>query len=386
MKKNTISKNRKKKVLFTSHTANFSKFNRPFMRLLKQHGYEVHYASMGEEDVLDCDRHFTVPFRRSPYDLKNVRAYRELKAIINREDYTLIHTHTPVGSIVTRLASYAARKRGTKVMYTAHGFHFFTGAPLKNWLLYYSAERLLARWADVLVTINEEDFLRAKQKMPVKQLYLLNGIGFDSERFKPVSNSVKHQLRTKHGYHDCDYLLVYAAELNSNKNQEFLIRAMPTLLEQVPQAKLILCGTGYSKALYRKLIEDSKITDKVQMTGYRDDVHEFFQMADICVASSIREGFGINIVEAMAVGLPVVASMNRGHKSVVTEKNGVLFDLKKQRDYIDAVDDYSKNRQLAGDTRKHNIEDAKKYSSAHAVKKMSEIYKVTLNDKAWHID
>jgi len=102
----------KKKVLFTSHTANFQKFNRPFMRMLREQGYEVHYASMGEEQIKDCDKQFVVPFTRSPFTLSNVRAYRQLKEIIDREQYDLIHTHTPVGSVVTRLAARQAPPTG----------------------------------------------------------------------------------------------------------------------------------------------------------------------------------------------------------------------------------------------------------------------------------
>ena len=115
----------RKKVLFTSHVANFQKFNRPFMRMLSEQDYEVHYASMGEEEILDCDKSFVVPFTRSPFGLSNVAAYKQLKVIIDREHYDIIHTHTPMGSVVTRLAARAARKKGTRVIYTAHGFHFF---------------------------------------------------------------------------------------------------------------------------------------------------------------------------------------------------------------------------------------------------------------------
>ena len=143
----------KKKILFTSHTANFQKFNRPFMRMLREQGYEVHYASMGEEQIEDCDKQFVVPFTRSPFTLSNVRAYRQLKEIIDHEQYDLIHTHTPVGGVVTRLAARQARQRGTRVIYTAHGFHFFTGAPLLNWLVYYPIERLMPELTAILLPV-----------------------------------------------------------------------------------------------------------------------------------------------------------------------------------------------------------------------------------------
>ena len=107
------------------------------MRMMSEKGWEVHYASMGEEEILDCNKSFVVPFTRSPFKLSNITAYKQLKKIINQENYDIIHTHTPMGSVVTRLAAKKARKNGTKIIYTAHGFHFFKGAPLLNWLIYY---------------------------------------------------------------------------------------------------------------------------------------------------------------------------------------------------------------------------------------------------------
>ena len=172
------------KILFTSHVANFQKFNRPFMRMLRKDGWEVHYASMGEEEILDADKSFTVSFTRNPFTISNIRAYKQLKQIIDRENYDIIHTHTPVGSVVTRLAARRARSRGTRVIYTAHGFHFFTGAPLLNWLIYYPVERLMARYTDTLITINDEDYKRAKRTFKTDVRYV-PGVGVDPEQFKP---------------------------------------------------------------------------------------------------------------------------------------------------------------------------------------------------------
>jgi glycosyltransferase EpsD len=152
------------KILFVSNTANFSKFNRPFMRWFRQQGWQVDYVSAGEETVGDCDNQYTVRMARSPFNLNNLRAYKELKAIL-LNDYDIIHCHTPIGACLARLA---ARNCGAKVIYTAHGFHFFKGAPLLNWLVFYPIEKYLSKYTDCLVTINEEDYYLADKKFRMR--------------------------------------------------------------------------------------------------------------------------------------------------------------------------------------------------------------------------
>ncbi|WP_169312639.1 glycosyltransferase [Leadbettera azotonutricia] len=149
------------KILFISNTANFSKFNRPYMCWFKQEGWQVDYVSAGEETVLDCDNQYAISIARKPLKLRNIKAYKELKNILAANDYNIIHCHTPMGGFLARLA---ARKRSIKVIYTAHGFHFYKGSPLLNWLVFYPVEKYLARYSDIIITINEEDFNVAKKK------------------------------------------------------------------------------------------------------------------------------------------------------------------------------------------------------------------------------
>ncbi|MBO5692134.1 MAG: glycosyltransferase [Spirochaetaceae bacterium] len=151
------------KILFLSNTANFSKFNRPFMQWFKEQGWQVDYCSAGEENVLDCDNQFSINIARSPFSLKNLQGLKQLKDILANGNYQILHCHTPMGGVLGRLAALKLWKQGKlKVIYTAHGFHFYKGAPLVNWLLYYPMEKFLAHWTDVIITINEEDYERAK--------------------------------------------------------------------------------------------------------------------------------------------------------------------------------------------------------------------------------
>lgn len=341
--------------------------------MLSEQGYEVHYASMGEEEILDCDKSFVVPFTRSPFGLSNIKAYKQLKQIIDREHYDIIHTHTPMGSVVTRLAARAARKNGTKVIYTAHGFHFFKGAPLQNWLIYYPVERYMARHTDTLITINNEDYKRAKSQFKTDVQYI-PGVGVDLTRFYPVSAQAKQALRKEYGYSKSDFVLIYAAELNTNKNQSFLITQVGKLKLVIPDIKLILCGEGSRRDSYVDSIHKQGLGETVILAGYRNDINKLFQLSDICVASSIREGLGLNLVEAMSTGLPLVASNNRGHRDVIREKLDVLYNIGDGDTFLNAIINfYSQNKQIA-ESIKRSADDYQKYALPKILTVMALVY------------
>lgn len=380
------------KVLFVSHTANFAKFNRPFMRDLREKGVVVHYASAGEEEVLDCDKHFEIGFARSPFRvLKNGKAYRELKKLLKKEDYDLIHCHTPVGGVLARVAARGlARKRHydepgeeakrPKVIYTAHGFHFYEGGPKRSWLLYYPVEKNLAKDTDCLITINTEDFKLARKKFAAKRTVRLDGVGVDLAKFGPVTEAKKEKLRAKHGLAKGDFVLIYVAELNKNKDQEFLIKALPGLKREIPKLKLLLVGTGTEEARLKQLAQKLGLGETVEFLGYRQDVAELYQLADVGISTSRREGLGLGLVEEMASGLPVVARDNRGHREVVaTEQQGRLF--KDKEGLIKAVLELYRSPKLRAEMGKNNLEAVKKYSLEVARERMAEIYREMLRTR-----
>ena len=180
-----------KKVLFVATVVktHIMEFHIPYLKMFQDMGWETAVAARNDyEDPADCkipfcDTYYDIPFERLPWKAANIKAYRELKAIIDREYFDIIHCHTPVGAMIARLAARDARKRGTKVIYTAHGFHFFKGAPVKNWLMFYPAEWLLAPLTDVLVTINKEDYALAKRKIHAKRIEYVPGVGVDTAKF-----------------------------------------------------------------------------------------------------------------------------------------------------------------------------------------------------------
>lgn len=364
-----------KKVLFTSHTANFSKFNRPFMRWFKEQGYQVHYASAGEEEVLDCDKHFTIPFQRSPYRLDNVKAYKRLKKIIEKENYALIHTHTPVGGVVTRLAARKARKRGTKVVYTAHGFHFYTGAPIKNWLLYFVAEKLVAPLTDTLITINAEDYMRAKKRLRAKRIEKMNGVGVDLSRFRPPTQQERANVRKELGIPRNVPVIIYVAEFIFRKRHSFIVNALPELVLRYPDLRVIFAGIGQELEATKRLVKKLKLQDNVIFLGYRKDVDRLFRASDISISASFQEGLPINAIESMASGLPVVCARIRGNVDIITEKrNGLLYDVTDYIGFIDAIDTLLRDEKERVKISTNNRIDVEKYSLEQAISNMSNIY------------
>lgn len=288
----------------------------------------MHVAAAGRLSLPYVDKKFPINIQRSPFAKRNMAAYKELKTIINHNDYEIIHCHTPMGGVLGRLAARKARKNGTKVIYTAHGFHFCKGAPLLNWFLYYPIEKILARHTDCLITINQEDFdLAVKRRFRARRIERVHGVGVDTEQFTPVDPAVKHHLREAYDYRQDDFLMFYAAEFNKNKNQQLLIKALALVKNEVPNARLLLAGNGALLESCRKLASQLGVDQMVDFLGYRDDVEKLLKQCDLAVASSFREGLPVNIMEAMACGLPVVASENRGHIELIREgENGWIVN------------------------------------------------------------
>lgn len=305
----------------------FKAFHLPYMKWFKEQGWTVDVAAAGTINLPYTDNKYNIPIQRSPFKSSNINAYKQLKSLIDQQDYSIIHCHTPLGGVLTRLAARKARKQGTKVIYTAHGFHFCKGAPPANWLIYYPIERYLARLTDHLITINHEDYqLARKHRFKADHIEQVHGVGVDTDRFRPIVETEKAELKKSLGYKADDFLLFYAAEFNKNKNQQFLLQVLALLKEEVPNAKLLLAGEGALLENSRKLGESLGVSHMVDFLGFRKDIDQILPMCDLAVASSFREGLPVNVMEAMACGLPVVAVDNRGHRELVqNNKNGWLL-------------------------------------------------------------
>lgn len=320
-----------KKVLLTATVqSHICQFHKALVQVLHEHGCEVHVAArnnLAEKNGLKLDfveKVYDVPFSRSPKSTDNIKAYKQLKKIIDAGEYDVIHCNTPMGGIVTRLAAQKARKRGTELIYTAHGFHFYQGAPKKNWLVFYPIEKFFSRLTDKIVTITQEDYELASRKFHCK-VYRIHGVGVDEKRYYPVDQEEKSALRKELGYTDDQKLILCIGELLPNKNQSMAIRMMKELVKDVPEAKLLLAGNGPEKEHLEALIEELGLQEHVEMLGYCTYLEKYQRIADVAVACSKREGLPLNVVESMLSKTPVVVSKNRGHRELVDhKKNGYL--------------------------------------------------------------
>ncbi|MDM5428943.1 glycosyltransferase family 4 protein [Bacillus mycoides] len=338
-----------KKVLFCATVDyHFKAFHLPYLKWFSEQGWEVHVAANGNIHLPYVTRKYNIPIQRSPLSIQNLHAYKKLKSIIDQNKYHIIHCHTPMGGVIARLAAQKARRQGTKVVYTAHGFHFCKGSPYMNWLLYYPIERILASHTDCLITINQEDYdLAVKHRFPVKDIKLVHGVGIDVQRFTLVTEIEKRELKLQCGYKSEDFLMFYAAEFNKNKNQSFLIRVLAQLKNEMPHAKLLLAGEGPLMEECKKIATQLGVSNMVHFLGYRNDIASLLQMSDLAVASSYREGLPVNIMEAMACGLPVIATDNRGHRElIISNKNGWIIDRDDIKTMSERINTISKNTKL----------------------------------------
>lgn len=304
----------------------------PHIKNLTKQGHTVELACKTEEAYLPELRsylHHEISFSRSPLAKTNYVAYKQLKQLLQREKFDVIHTHTPNASALVRLA---ARKTASKIIYTAHGFHFYKDCPPVKKLLFYTAEKWLAHATDYLITINQEDY-QAAQKFSLKKegkVYYLAGIGTDIVVQK---NKQKVQvLKKRLGLQPHDFVLLFAAELSKRKNQTFLIETFHLLQQKgYGQLKLLLLGEGSQAENLKKQVEKLHLEEKVFFEGYQQDLPPYLELADLVVSSSKQEGLPVNIMEALAYGKPVVATKIRGHVDLITDKTqGILVETKEE--------------------------------------------------------
>lgn len=367
-----------KKVLFTATVdSHILQFHLPFLKLFKLKGYEVHVATNGNQKIPYCDVKHVVDFERSPLKINNLKAIRQLKKICDREQFEIIHTNTPMGAVVTRLAAKKSRKKShTKIIYMAHGFHFYKNAPIKNWLIYYPVEWFLSKYTDTLITINKEDYNRAIQKFSkrCKDIQYVPGIGIDASKFNlKLSSKEKNNFKKSLGIDQNSFILTYIARLDNNKNQGFIINAMKNILKKHSDIHLLLVGPDEINGKYHELAKG--YTNNIHFLGYRNDISRILSITNISVSSSLREGLPVNLLEAMASGLPVVATDTRGVRDLIKdERNGYVVEKNNENDFIDKILYLYDNEDKCNKIGSNNLCDIEQYSLKNILKEMENIY------------
>lgn len=324
----------KKKVLFVATVVktHMMQFHIPYLKMFQEMGWETAVASRNDyenpEDcrIPYCDTYYDIPFERLPWKPKNIHSYKMLKKIIDEGNYDIIHCHTPVGAMIARLAALSARKKGTKVIYTAHGFHFFKGAPLLNWLLFYPAEWLLAPVTDVLITINREDHERALKRLKARRIEYVPGVGINTARFRELSID-RQEKRRSLGYGEEDFLVLTVAEMTANKNHITVLKALALLKEkgELGNIHYLICGRGEMWASLEQSAKELGISDHVNFLGYRTDAPELYKASDLFVFVTFREGLSVALMEAMSSGMAIVCAKIRGNVDLIDDNVSGIF-------------------------------------------------------------
>ena len=372
-----------KKILYVATVdLHIRTFHLPYLKLLHDNGYEVHVATNGDERFPYCDVKHQICIERNPLKINNLKAIKQLKTIIDKEEFDIIHCHTPMGSVVTRLAAKRARKEnGTRVIYTAHGFHFYKGAPLLNWILFYPVEWYLAKYTDTLITINKEDYKRANRNFGkrCKDIQYIPGVGIDTKRFDiKMTKENKEYFKKSLGLEKDDYILSFVARLDKNKNQIFLIDAMEKLVKADSNIHLLLVGPDELNGYYQNITKEKKLEKNIHFLGKREDIPQILAITDICVSSSLREGLPVNIMEAISSGIPIVALKTRGVGDLIkNEENGFIVD--NEINFINKVNILKNNKDIYDTMYTNTLKSINNFDIINLIKRYQSIYYIENN-------
>ena len=341
----------KKKAMIIATIYSFvSHFEKNDIKILQELGYEVVVASnfegyKGELEELNVEK-LDIPFTRSPISLKNIKAFFKLNKYLKENKVSLIHCHTPVGGVAGRIIGKL--NKIPRIIYTAHGFHFFDGAPKINWIVYYPIEKTLSKFTDTLITINKEDYERAKT-FYTKKVEYIPGVGIDVEKIQNIKVN-REQKRKELGLSMDDIVLLSVGELSSRKNHIIPIRALAKIKNK--KIKYLIAGVGSLEEYLKEEIKKLGLEDRVKLLGYRNDIYELCKIADLFIFPSKQEGLPVALMEALACGLPILCSDIRGNRDLIINNiNGVLIENQVEV-YIKEIDKLINNKILE---QKYNI-------------------------------
>lgn len=369
------------KILYTASVlSHICQFHLPVMEKLQKEGHIVHVAANDNLAVKNglklqyTDKFFNFPFQRSPKDKQNIEAYKMLKKLLQEQRYDVIICNTPVVGVLTRLAAKAVRKQGTRVIYIAHGFHFYTGAPLKYWLFYPLEKYLADLQTDLLITINQEDFDRARKrfKCPIEHIY---GVGVRSDRYHPVSIEEQQAMRVRENLPEDSFVILCTKELMFDNNQKTILHAIAKVKDVIPNLIMLFAGNGPDESMLKNLTNELGLTDTVRFLGYRTDLEQVVPTVDLVISCSWREGMPLNIIEAMLCAKPIIASHNRGHDELIEDgKTGYLVDKFDVDGLANRIIEINQDKDMAEAFGKRAYEKAQKYTANSVIEQMMSIF------------
>ena len=319
-----------------------------------------------------------IDFIRSPFDVRNYKAYKQLVEIVKRENYDVIHCNTPIGGVLGRLVG--KKNKFCKVIYQAHGFHFYKGAPKLNWMIYYPVEKWLAHYTDALITINHEDYELAKTKFKLRKngkVYYVPGVGIDTTQYA-LSANAREETRMKLNLKANDVALISMGDLIERKNYDTAIRAVAATNNLSLQ--YFICGKGPEEEKLKALAESLGVSEQIHFLGFRIDIKELLAAADIFLFTTKQEGLPRSMMEAMAAGLPCVASEIRGNTDLLKGTYGGYLcrttDVSEFTDKLNILSKYKSIREKMGE---NNLATIQKFSTETVNEEIRKIYEIELS-------
>ncbi len=370
------------KILYvTTVSSTMNAFFKPHIEMLFNEGHQVDLACNDENwpidsfyEELGCN-FYRIGFSRSPLSFDNLKAYKQLKRVVADGKYDIVHCHTPNAAVITRLVCRKFRKKnGLKVFYTAHGFHFYKGAPKLNWTVYYPIEKYCSRFTDKLITINNEDYELAKNKFKAKEVHYVPGVGIDLSRFEDVQVD-RAEKRREIGAPEDAFLLLSVGELNENKNHQVIIKALAKLNNS--KIHYAIAGVGDKKDHLFELSKKLGVSEQVHLLGYRKDIPELDHCADAFCFPSMREGLGLAAIEAMSCGLPLITSNVHGINDYsVDGVTGYKTSPLNVEGFEEAIRSLMADDCLRMKMKEQNVGTAKKYSIGQIICLIKKLYSV----------
>ena len=360
-----------------------SNVSRPCMEAALAHGYEVYYGvNRKNPEELACDMPVK-PFESHTYRSitafgDNKIAYQNLCRVIDEGNVELIHCNTPVGGLVGRLAG--RKKKVKKIIYTAHGFHFYKGAPLMNRTLFKWAEMWMAHHTDAIITMNQEDYEAAKKFRLRKggKVYFVHGVGITLSDYEGLANK-RAEKREELALADDQIMLVSMGDLVLRKNYATAIEAIAKA--QNPKLQYFICGKGPELDNLKAQAESLGVAEQIHFLGFRTDIKELLAAADVFLFTSKQEGLPRSMMEAMASGLPCVASKIRGNTDLIEDGvGGYLCPSTDSDGFAVAIAKVADDATLRETMRANNLETIKGYDISVVEKEIADIYDDVLKD------
>lgn len=345
-----------------------------FMGISRKFPDKIKCANL-EYDITYYDEHIY----RNIFAIKdNWLAYKNTCHLMDlHPEIKVIHCNTPIGGVIGRIVGKKYKK---KVIYMVHGFHFYKGAPLLNWVFFYPLERFLLKYTDSLITINTEDYKRAlKYKLRNNgRVYYVPGVGINLGNQNsfwsiPQINIKREELKLPQEAK----VIIAVGRLDKNKNYALLVKAVSKMHNR--NVHVIICGEGKQRSKLEQLIDKLHLSERVHLLGHRTDVFDLYKISDIFVLSSFREGLSRSIMEAMASGLPCVVTKIRGNTDLIDEgKGGFCINPNDVELFAEALDTLSCDKFMRRRFSTYNLEKVKMFSDLVVKNKMLEIFKEEL--------